>query len=119
MLRPIKGSYLSFSLSFLLFRERVCSSKNEISDQNGDFENSSLASVAQTRERSPSSALTTENVHNRPNCSTRCLTKSASISASKCVSVNDGTHSEVRVLVSKQTKVCSCLFIEKGDLWLT
>ncbi|KAJ0971577.1 hypothetical protein J5N97_019536 [Dioscorea zingiberensis] len=76
-------------------RERVCAPKDELADQNYDFEKRSAANVARTTLESPPKSkqgeqsdnlLAFENGVNGPNYSAnRSLLKSASISASKCV----------------------------------
>ncbi|XP_072983880.1 mitogen-activated protein kinase 9-like isoform X3 [Typha latifolia] len=83
-------------------RERVCASKYEVSDQNNDYEKRSAASVARTTLQSPprshegeqESISTTENGVSMPNCSSRSYLKSASISASKCVTIKGENYPE-------------------------
>ncbi|MQL84295.1 hypothetical protein Taro_016797 [Colocasia esculenta] len=83
-------------------RERVCAPKNELVDQNNDFEKRTAESVARTTLQSPPRAQQGERVNaplmedglNRPNCSARSLLKSASISSSKCVVVKSRRNSE-------------------------
>ncbi|XP_073115368.1 mitogen-activated protein kinase 9-like [Elaeis guineensis] len=82
-------------------RERVGANKDEIPDQNNDFEKRSADSVANTLqsprksqqgERSDHSSVT--DGINRTNFSARSLLKSASISASKCVVVKGRKDAE-------------------------
>ena len=74
----------------LLFRERVPVSKDETTEQNIDFERRTAASVATTL-NSPPKPDGTET----PSCGARSLLKSASISASKCVVVQQKRDTEV------------------------
>lgn len=74
-------------------RERVCGSKDEIPDQNQDFEKRSAESVARTKLQSPPRSPITQNGANKPNYSSRCLHKSSSIS-SKCVVANARRNAE-------------------------
>ncbi|KAK4843939.1 hypothetical protein QYF36_014587 [Acer negundo] len=71
-------------------RERVPVSKDETTEQNIDFERRTAASVATTL-NSPPKADGTEN----PSCGARSLLKSASISASKCVVVQQKGDTEL------------------------
>ncbi|XP_008810980.1 mitogen-activated protein kinase 9-like [Phoenix dactylifera] len=83
-------------------RERVGANKDEIPDQNNDFEKQSADSVARgTLESLPKSQQSERLDHasvtdgtNRPNYNARSLLKSASISASKCVVVKGRKDSE-------------------------
>lgn len=76
-------------------RERVCSPKDEVPDHNNDFEKRSAASIARTTSESPPASCMkgpecmcgAESDLSKPNGSARCLLKSASISASKCMAV--------------------------------
>ncbi|XP_074570154.1 mitogen-activated protein kinase 9-like [Curcuma longa] len=78
-------------------RERVCAPKVETTDQNNDFEKRTAESVARTTLQSPprsqqvesDKTSVMENGLNKPNTSARSLLKSASISASKCVNVEE------------------------------
>ncbi|XP_029121593.1 mitogen-activated protein kinase 9 isoform X4 [Elaeis guineensis] len=83
-------------------RERVGANKDEIPDQNNDFEKRSADSVARSTLESPTRsqqgersdhASVTDGI-NRPKYSARSLLKSASISASKCVVVKGRKDSE-------------------------
>ncbi|KAK6931033.1 Protein kinase domain, partial [Dillenia turbinata] len=81
-------------------RERVFAAKGGAPDQNQEFERRTAASIAHTTQQSPprmqragesefskGNMVTTQNGCGQPNQNARCLTKSDSISASKCVEV--------------------------------
>lgn len=84
-------------------RERVCGPKEEIADENKDFEKRSAASISRTTLQSPPRSQHGEGSEHpsvaqngviKPNYSGRSFHKSASISASKCVVVNGRRNSE-------------------------
>ncbi|MQL88437.1 hypothetical protein Taro_020993 [Colocasia esculenta] len=77
-------------------RERVCSSKDE-AGQNNDFEKRTSAAVARS--------VAEENGPSRPNYSSRCLVKSDSISASKCVVVKSRSDPKEEPLAEQQEDV--------------
>ncbi|KAL6006886.1 hypothetical protein ACLOJK_032382 [Asimina triloba] len=96
-------------------RERVCTSNEDVADQNNGFEKRTAASVARTTLQSPPrsniseglehahlGASTTANGLNKPNCSARSLLKSASISGSKCVVVNGKKNLEEEIIAEHQ-----------------
>ncbi|KAK6922204.1 Protein kinase domain, partial [Dillenia turbinata] len=91
---PLQRQYAS------LPRERVCAAKDEASDQNQEFERRTAASIARTTQQSPQrlqrageseiskgNMVTMQNGYGQPKQNARCLTKSDSISASKCMEV--------------------------------
>ncbi|KAF8390011.1 hypothetical protein HHK36_024532 [Tetracentron sinense] len=99
-------------------RERVCAPKDEVADQNNDFEKRTAASVARTTLLSPPRLQQTEgsvtgnrdespmqNGLNKSNYSARSLLKSASISASKCVVVKGRRDSEEEAIAENNDEV--------------
>lgn len=98
-------------------RERVCAPKDETANSENEIERRTAASVATSLE-SPPTLQQCDNAENanvglqngpsKPNYSARCLLKSASISASKCVGVKASINSEVSNIT---LNIYSCLCI--------
>lgn len=87
---------------YLLLRERVPAAKDETAEEN-NYERTA-ASIATTLQSPPSDGSENENKEgqngiNKPNCSARSLLKSASISASKCVGVQQRSDVEVKDVI--------------------
>ncbi|XP_022889808.1 mitogen-activated protein kinase 9-like [Olea europaea var. sylvestris] len=88
-------------------RERVSVVKDETAVQNNDFEKRTSASVASTLQSPPNKAEGTDdsNAESGTYSATRCLLKSASISASKCIGVKATNNTEEESIPEQSEEV--------------
>ncbi|CAA3025235.1 mitogen-activated kinase 9-like [Olea europaea subsp. europaea] len=88
-------------------RERVSVVKDETAVQDNDFEKRTSASVASTLQSPPNKAEGTDdsNAESGTYSATRCLLKSASISASKCIGVKATNNTEEESIPEQSEEV--------------
>ncbi|XP_077244017.1 mitogen-activated protein kinase 9-like isoform X2 [Tasmannia lanceolata] len=115
---PLQRQYAS------LPRERVCTPKDDVADQDNSFEKRTAASVVRTTLQSPPRSpqgeglkpTATKDGPNKLNYNARNLLKSASISASQCVVVKSKRDSKAETIAEHSDEAIDGLSHELGAL---